>query len=143
MQSWGKLPLNMIDTWDVRRCDLAFTAVRMSKIPISTCMDNDMNKELNKNFNQLPYIAILAGTTTRKIENPSTDNLSLFMFMLPSLIRTLSCGYRYMYVLGFDKGDPFYDSEEVCLLCVFHIYFRNKTLYLSAICLRLNSTKRR
>ena len=29
------------------------------------------------------------------------------------LIRTLDCGYRYQYVLGYDKGDLFYDSKEV------------------------------
>ena len=61
----------------------------------------------------LPLIAIMAATTTRKINKPSTKNLSLFMFLLTSLIRTLDCGFRYEYVLGYDKGDPYYDSKEV------------------------------
>jgi hypothetical protein len=61
----------------------------------------------------LPLIAIMAATTTRKIDKPSTKNLSLFMYLLPSLVRTLDCGYRYEYVMGYDKGDPFYDSKEV------------------------------
>ena len=61
----------------------------------------------------LPLIAIMAATTTRKIDKPSTKNLSLFMYLLPSLVRTLDCGFRYEYVMGYDKGDPFYDSKEV------------------------------
>ena len=61
----------------------------------------------------LPLIAIMAATTTRKVSKPSTKNLSLFMYLLPSMIRTLDCGFRYEYVLGYDKGDPFYDSAEV------------------------------
>lgn len=61
----------------------------------------------------LPLIAVMAATTTRKIDKPSTKNLSLFMYLLPSLIRTLDCGFRYEYVMGYDKGDPFYDSKEV------------------------------
>ena len=45
--------------------------------------------------------------------NPSTENIALFTYMLPSLIRTIDCNFRYMYVLGYDAGDPFYDTEEV------------------------------
>lgn len=62
---------------------------------------------------QLPLISILAATTTRKIFEPSTKNLSLFTLLLPSLVRNLDCGFRYEYVLGFDEGDAFYDSKEV------------------------------
>jgi hypothetical protein len=61
----------------------------------------------------LPLIAIMAATTTRKVNKPSTKSLSLFTYLLPSLIRTLDCGFRYEYVLGYDQGDPFYDSEKV------------------------------
>jgi hypothetical protein len=61
----------------------------------------------------LPLIAIMAATTTRKVNKPSTKSLSLFTYLLPSLIRTLDCGFRYEYVLGYDQGDPFYDSENV------------------------------
>ena len=61
----------------------------------------------------LPLIAIMAATTTRNVHKPSTKSLSLFTYLLPSLIRTLDCGFRYEYVLGYDKGDLFYDSEEV------------------------------
>lgn len=63
----------------------------------------------------LPLISIMAATTTRRVVGPSTSNLALFMYLLPSLVRSLDCGYRYEYVLGFDMGDPFYDSEQVCI----------------------------
>jgi len=56
-------------------------------------------------------ISILAASTSKKVERPSTKNLSLFTYLLPSLIRTLDCGFRYEYTLGYDIGDPFYDTE--------------------------------
>jgi len=59
-----------------------------------------------------PLIAIMAATTTRKINNPSTSKLALFTYLLPSLTRTIDCGFTYMYVLGYDVGDPFYDAPE-------------------------------
>jgi hypothetical protein len=34
------------------------------------------------------------------------------MYLLPSLLRTLDCGFRYEYVLGYDQGDQFYDSDS-------------------------------
>ena len=74
----------------------------------------------------LPLICIMAATTTRKIIDPSTSNLALFLYLLPSLVRSLDCGYRYEYVLGFDAGDPFYDSEVVCMR--FHV-FRHSLIF--------------
>ncbi len=64
-----------------------------------------------------PLIAIMAATTTRKVIDPSTSNMALFTYLLPSLIRTIECGFRYEYVLGYDVGDPFYDTDEVIFVC--------------------------
>lgn len=145
MKSWGKLPMNMIEMWKNRQCDLVFTSKRMGQRQLSSCLDisasasasigkDKKDKNTNGLFNSilnnmgrtsgnasvashpnlqssLPLIAILAGTTTRKVINPSTRNMALFTYLLPSLIRSLDCGFRYEYVLGYDKGDPFYDSE--------------------------------
>ena len=61
----------------------------------------------------LPLICIMAATTTRRVESPSVHNLALFKYLLASLVRTLDCGFRYEYVLGYDLGDPFYDSKKV------------------------------
>lgn len=117
MKSWGKLPQSMIDDWKSKQCDLVFTANRMGKRPISSCPSNtsSLNPDDHSNLSpSLPLIAIMAATTTRRIPHPSTSNLALFTLLLPSLIRSLDCGFRYEYVLGYDQGDPFYDSEEVC-----------------------------
>ena len=81
-------------------------------LPLTPNSSSDLNALLNLSP-QLPFISILAATTTRKIAAPSTDNLALFKLLLPSLMRTLDCGFRYEYVLGFDQGDSFYDSKEV------------------------------
>lgn len=38
--------------------------------------------------------------------------MAIFSFLFPSLIRTLDCNYKYLVVLGYDKGDPFYDTND-------------------------------
>jgi hypothetical protein len=121
MKSWGKLPESHIITWKSKHCDMIFTATRMTSKPLSICLTTssssiDGNPDSHPNMAaSLPLIAIMAATTTRKVHKPSTDNLALFNYLLPSLVRTLDCGYRYEYVLGYDMGDPYYDSEEVSL----------------------------
>jgi hypothetical protein len=75
-----------------------------------------------------PLIAIMAATTTRRVTNPHVQKIALFTLLLPSLIRSLDCGFRYTYVMGYDVGDPFYDSKvvggwqpsllAVCMPCV-------------------------
>ncbi len=112
MKSWGLLPMNEIDTWKKRRCDLVFTGDRMKLRLLSRCPHSGKGENPNLTAS-LPLISIMAATTTRKVESPSTDNLALFTYLLPSVVRTLDCGFRYEYVLGYDKGDPFYDSPEV------------------------------
>ena len=163
MKSWGSLPINYIDSWKKRGCDVVFTTQRLGLRPLSSCISleqqqaqalasqakanasgstwgawgwsnaavggtggggggdassigkdggNGANK-LGPDPEQLPLIAVMAATTTRKIKNPSTSKLALFTYLLPSLIRTVDCGFRYEYVLGYDKGDPFYDSMQV------------------------------
>lgn len=117
MKSWGSLPPTMIDDWKNKHCDLVFTANRMGKRPLSQCPNQNVSSTSPDDHSNLspslPLIAIMAATTTRRIPHPSTSNLALFTLLLPSLMRSLDCGYRYEYVLGYDQGDPFYDSEEV------------------------------
>jgi hypothetical protein len=122
LKSWGNLPMNMIDVWKQRKCDTVFTIARMSKRGLSRCSlppkDAATGEPLSKQeveayFSSLPLIAVMAATTTRRVESPSPDNMALFTLLLPSLARSLDCGFRYEYVLGYDQGDRFYDSEEV------------------------------
>ena len=108
MQSWGHLPLNMMDTWKSKHCDIVFSNLRMGLNKLSKC-----NTTSHKKKEREPLIAIMAATTSRKMSNPSPKTMSIFTFLLPSLIRSLDCGFSYMFVLGYDKGDKFYDNEEV------------------------------
>lgn len=117
MKSWGSLSEDDIQIWKRKQCDFIFTGERLAKVPLSSCVVasyKNSSGEVHPNMlPSLPLIAIMAATTTRKIDNPSTNNLALFSYLLPTLIRTLDCGFRYEYVLGYDAGDPFYDSEKV------------------------------
>jgi hypothetical protein len=54
----------------------------------------------------------MAATTTRKIPQPSPTRLALFNFLLPSIMRSVDCSFRYVYILGYDAGDSYYDSES-------------------------------
>jgi len=84
-----------------------------------------------------PLVAVIASTTSRgvvkkgktKALSPSElaarlqwvddttkglDILELVLFttMLPSLVRTLECGFRYVVMIGFDQGDLLFDSPH-------------------------------
>lgn len=111
MQSWGHLPQNMISTWKDKHCDVVFTKLRLSNTKISTC-------DAPKKGTKLPLIAIMAGTTSRKMKDPNIKMMSLFTYLLPSLIRSLDCGFDYLFVLGYDKGDKFYDNEKVFIAVI-------------------------
>ena len=108
-KSWGSLPASYIDQWKSRRCDMSFTVARMKGSSVTRCEDVESNY---RNADKLPLISILAASTTRKMIKPSVKRMSLFTYLLPSLIRTIDCGFRYEYVLGYDAGDPFFDSTE-------------------------------
>lgn len=110
MKSWGNLPIELQTQWSSKRCDIAFTVARIGSKSISSCVNDIRHKTINSS--SLPIIAIMAATTTRRVTNPSPQNMAIFQFLLPSLVRTLDCGYQYQYVLGFDINDPFYDSIQ-------------------------------
>ena len=77
--------------------------------PISTCKGHEKSHIPPE---KLPLIAIMAASTTRNVKNPGTSNMALFTVLLPSLLRSLDCGYRYVYMLGYDANDAFYDSSD-------------------------------
>ena len=58
-----------------------------------------------------PLIAVCVASTTRTMAQPAIERLALFRLLLPSLVLTLECGFRYELVLGYDAGDAFYDAE--------------------------------
>lgn len=61
----------------------------------------------------LPLIAILAPISSSNISDASNETLPLFSIMLPSLVLSLDCGFRYMVAVGYLEGDPFFDTEQV------------------------------
>lgn len=87
------------------------------------CSPLDSNRDSSseggsKSGESLPLIAIMASTTSRGYNltttpsnsHPSFTKISLFKTLLPSLLCTLDCGFNYLFVLGYDQGDEFYDS---------------------------------
>lgn len=110
--------------WRKRNCDNLFKHRAICAQPIPHCSTQNYEKSLRstnllssstsyRENSTLPLIAILAGTTTRRVTNPHTDKIALFTLLLPSLIRSIDCGFRYVYVMGYDQGDPFYDTDAV------------------------------
>jgi hypothetical protein len=79
------------------------------KLPMPSC--NSENAKMVGS--SLPLIAILSGSTSRSELNPSNSTLSIFTIMLPSLMRSLDCRFRYIVVIGYDEGDKFYDTQKV------------------------------
>ena len=72
LRSWGRLPMNMVDEWKKRACDKVFTNMRMSKKKIVTC---DPKTNMNSN---LPLIAVMAASTTRKVTSPSGITIPIY-----------------------------------------------------------------
>lgn len=107
--TWGRLPQQMIVLWGEKHCDMVFTLDRIRRRPLSSCNDSS-----NLVDSSLPHVAILAASTSRSIDHPSLKNIALFHVMLPTLARTLDCGFRYTYFLAYDIGDAFYDTSKVC-----------------------------
>jgi len=45
-------------------------------------------------------------------EKSGPNSFSLFRVLLPSVLRTMECGYKYLVVVGYDLGDRYYDTPE-------------------------------
>jgi hypothetical protein len=84
----------------------------MNKRPVIVCNATNYDKSQVSN-SPLPLIAIIVATTSRNIYRPAVTNLSLFQLLFKSLIRSLDCGYRYLVVVGYDRGDIFFDTKPV------------------------------
>ncbi|GMI19650.1 hypothetical protein TeGR_g2588 [Tetraparma gracilis] len=61
-----------------------------------------------------PLVAICSGVTSRSVkkEDMHPGHLALFQKLMPSIVKTVDCDVDYMIVIGFDKGDQFYDTKE-------------------------------
>jgi hypothetical protein len=61
-----------------------------------------------------PLLAICSGVTTRGIQESDRHpgHLALFLKLMPSIVNTFDCDVDYVVVVGYDKGDQFYDTVE-------------------------------
>lgn len=114
MKSWGDLPPRKITTWKKHQCDAVFTAERMQKKSIVNCTSIQSLSMASS----LPLITIMAASSTRKMPSAQIHTMSLFNFLLPSVVRTLDCGFRYAIVVGYDVGDAFYEHPLVRHQCM-------------------------
>lgn len=101
-QTSGKSPLKNKES-------IGFAPVRRGSRPLSECSSENLNGTMEGN-SSYPTIAILAASTSRTVLRPSTKSLALFQYLLPSLVTTLDCGFRYVFILGYDEGDMFFDT---------------------------------
>lgn len=112
LRSWGRLPAKKIVSWKRHMCDAVFTSNRISQRSIRNCSAAQGHGDNEDLVRTLPLIGIMAASSTRKTPHPSTRNLALFQYLLPSVVRSLDCGFRYTFIIGYDIGDPFYDNED-------------------------------
>lgn len=134
LHSFGSMPKQVQHQFHQHHCDIYFTSIRIKSKPLPTCttgaavftVNDTLNTPLHSasantanstatpttGIESLQLIAIMAATTTRNVIKPSTSNLSCFTTLLPSILISVDCGFRYIVVLGYDAGDTFYDSDE-------------------------------
>ena len=61
-----------------------------------------------------PLVAVMTPVASDSYPAPwNSTSLPLFTKMLPSLIENLNCEFRYVVMIGYRKGDAYYDSPEV------------------------------
>ena len=101
--TFGYLPKMHISTWKKRNCDDHHKQKLINEIATTTCSNLSVSGQES--------IAIIVSTTSKSAaSNPELKDLPLFEYMLPSLLRTIDCRHRYLIVIGYDKGDPYFDS---------------------------------
>lgn len=114
--SWGSLPFDLWQSWREKRCDSFYMEDKRTSRPRGHCSTVErrpwQGRTPRLNPGADPVIAVLAGSTTRGIPDPSSSSLALCNFLLKSIVRTAECHYQYLFVLGYDLGDPYYDDPE-------------------------------
>jgi hypothetical protein len=107
MQAKAKVPSRSRSK--VNKSDKFSKPTTFHKLSMPSCGNVKSLLELSSQ----PLVAILTGSTSRSAISPSNTTLSVFTILLPSLMRSLDCGFTYLVVIGYDRGDPFYDSIKV------------------------------
>lgn len=130
--SWGSAPENIISDFNKKLCKIYFRSKSNSINAISKCPNNNLNSSL-------PIIAVMSASTARNIDTPTIQNIALFVVLLPSLVQSLDCGFRYHMIVGYDIGDPFYDkSDNIDLVADWFEQYIQKPLYNNHILISLH-----
>jgi len=98
-----------------------------SQLQAAACTGYRACMRLDRRTPKVPHVAIMLGATSRTIAAPSTSNMALFTLALPSIAKTVECGFRYSVFIGYDAGDPFYDAAagETALVAWFERHVHN------------------
>jgi hypothetical protein len=115
-----------VESWMGHKCDATLWTRFLAVAPYPACSADAATKssllhpscagyktctqQYAKDANRIPHIAIMLGSTSKKVASPSTDSMALFTLALPSIAKTVECGFRYTVFVGYDAGDPFYDT---------------------------------
>mmetsp|Transcript_1612 Transcript_1612/g.2050 ORF Transcript_1612/g.2050 Transcript_1612/m.2050 type:complete len:450 (-) Transcript_1612:179-1528(-) len=103
-----ELPAHLKQLWKKVNCPKILNGGKMDSDQITNCLDsNEGSKE---------KIAVVFAVTTRGVGVGSGDSfvrsLAAFDILLPSFAATAECGFDYLIVMAYDKGDNFYDSDS-------------------------------
>ena len=86
----------------------------MSPVPTTATKGQGQGQgERDAGYVELRPLVALLTTVTATTPRRNTSTLPLFTTMLPSLLDTLDCEYRYLVVVGHKRGEVYYDSEQV------------------------------
>lgn len=101
--------------WRDYKCNKLLESKLTSLGPIADCAEASGATRLVRDAEEAAYplIAIMVAVSTRGVSKPSLRDLDLFSVSMPSLMSSLDCGFRYVVVLGFDRGDQFFGKEKV------------------------------
>ena len=115
-----------VESWMGHKCDATLWTRFLAVAPFPTCTPDaaarsatqhpscagyrTCTQQYAKYANRTPHIAIMLGSTSKKVASPSTDSMALFTMALPSIAKTVECGFRYTVFVGYDAEDPFYDT---------------------------------
>lgn len=114
--SFGSATKAVKTIWKDYKCNKLLESKLSMLNPIAECAaaSADATKLVREEeVAAFPLIAIVVGVTTHRTVNPSLRDLDIYTLSMPSLMSSLDCGFRYNLLLGYDRGDPFYDSEKV------------------------------
>ncbi|GMH93987.1 hypothetical protein TrVE_jg11684 [Triparma verrucosa] len=107
------LPSSKTSVWDlVHSGHLKVSNGVCPTSPAKCCPKKDPKNVWGNSRN--PLLAICTGVTSRGVgeSDRHPGHLALFQKLMPSIVKTYDCDIDYLVVVGFDEGDPFYDSVE-------------------------------